>query len=548
MKNASASPCSLEQVAHQLGLSRHEFEPYGDLKAKLRVPEGLPPARGKLVLVTGMTPTRSGAGKTVTSIGLGQAFGRLGLRHCVCLREPSLGPVLGIKGGGTGGGRASLVPMEDINLHFTGDLHAVTSANNLIAACTDNHAHFDSEVGVNRDAITWPRVLDLCDRQLRHVELGLGGERDGFPHRGRFDITAASEVMAVLALAKDRADLRARLGRMVVAHDRDGRWVTVDQLGVLGALEVLLKEAMRPNLVQTTAGTPVLVHMGPFANIAHGCSSVVATRFALAHADYVFTEAGFGADLGAEKFVHLKCRQAGLAPAAAVLVMTGSALRKHGGAGKGSLGVPDPAAVARGMENVRVHVENLGKLGIPCVATLNRFPADSDAEVAMVRRRCDEFGIPFAVSDVFARGPNGGVGLARLVKQLADAQTPALKPLYELNAPLPAKIDSIARQLYRADGVDYTPEATRALARLEAQGLGELSICMAKTPFSLSDNPRLRGAPTGFRIQVRDAVIRAGAGFVVVLTGSTVSMPGLPRHSAAERIHLDPAGNVAGLT
>ncbi len=546
-----ATPLALSDVAAQLGLGASDVEPRGDHLGKLR-PEALQrlasrEPRGKLILVTAITATRKGAGKTVTAIGLGQAFGRLGLRHVVCLRQPSLGPTLGIKGGAAGGGHAQLVPMQDVNLHFTGDFHAVTTAHNLLAALVDNHAHFGDALGVDRARIVWPRVLDLCDRQLRHVQLGLGGAADGFPHEGCFDITAASEVMAVLALARDGADLQERLGRMIVAYDRAGSPVRAGQLPGLPSLAVLLRDALRPNLVQTLAGTPVLVHTGPFANIAHGCSSVIATRAALASSDYVITEAGFSADLGGEKFVHLKCRQAGLSPALAVLVVTLASLRRHGGVADADVERPDAEAVRRGLPQLRVHVENLRKLGLPVIVAHNVFASDAADERAVLQAECDALGVQLGGCDAYARGGGGALELAAQIKAAADVSRAEPRFLYELDAPLQHKLERIATEIYRADGVDLDPAAQADLVRLHAHGFDTLPVCVAKTQHSLSDDEHRAGVPRGHRLRVHELSVSAGAGFVVARAGAITRMPGMPREPGAHRIHLDAAGRARGL-
>jgi formate--tetrahydrofolate ligase len=545
------APRPLPQVVAPLGLGADDLELVGDHKAKLR-PAALAsalarPPRGKLILITAITATRKGAGKTVTAIGLGQAFGRLGLRHALCLRQPSLGPTFGQKGGAAGGGYAQLMPMADINLHFTGDSHAVTTAHNLLAALVDNHAYFADAVDLDPARITFPRVLDLCDRQLRHARIGTGSQHDGFAHDTRFDITAASEIMAVLALARDAQDLEARLARIVVGADRKGASVRAGQLAGLRALPVLLQHALRPNLVQSLEGTPAFVHAGPFANIAHGCSSVIATRAALALSDYVVTEAGFGADLGAEKFVHIKCRQAGLSPALAVLVVTLAALRRHGGVADSAVNEPNLSAASAGLPQLRVHAENLHKLGVPVVVALNAFPSDSAAEVALVRACCDTLGLSFAVSDAYARGGEGCVALAQEVQRAADASQATPRFLYELSVPLREKIERLATELYRADGVDFEAAALADLARLHEQGFGELPVCMAKTQHSLSDDAKLVGVPTGHRLRVRGLEVSAGAGFVVALTGAITRMPGMPAEPSAHRIHLDEQGRPRGL-
>jgi formate--tetrahydrofolate ligase len=545
------SPAPLADVAAQLGLGADDVEPRGDHLGKLRAHTlgvlAAQPPRGKLILVTAITATRKGAGKTVTAIGLGQAFGRLGLRHAVCLRQPSLGPTLGMKGGAAGGGHAQLQPMQDVNLHLTGDFHAVTTAHNLLAALVDNHAHFDDALGIDEARIVWPRVLDLCDRQLRHVQLGLGGRAHGFPHEGRFDITAASEVMAVLALARDARDLHERLGRMIVAYDRAGAPVPAARLPGLPSLPVLLRDALRPNLVQTLEGTPVLVHAGPVANLAHGCSSVIATRAALSCADYVITEAGFSADLGAEKFVHLKCRQAGLSPALAVLVVTLAALRRHGGAPDADVERPDRDALRRGLPQLRVHVENLRALGLPVLVARNVFPSDAAAERDALQTECDALGVTLSDCDAYARGGDGALELAAQARAVADASRAELRFLYELDAPLQQKLERIATALYRADGVDLDAAARADLERLHAHGFDRLPVCIAKTQHSLSDDEHLVGVPRGHRLRVRELSVSAGAGFVVARAGAITRMPGMPREPGAHRIHLDAAGHVEGL-
>lgn len=542
----STHPAPIGGVATALGLSQRETIPFGPDVVKVNVrDDGTPIRRGKLILVTAMTATPKGAGKTVTSIGLGQALGQMGLSHCICLREPSIGPALGMKGGATGGGRAQVLPKDEINLHFTGDLHAVTTAHNLLAALIDNHVHFGNAAEVDPGAITWPRVMDLCDRQLRHMEIGLGAEKDGFPHRTRFDITAASEVMAVLALAHNRDDLEARLSRMVVASDRAGRPLFARTFGAVGAMSALLRNALMPNLVQTLERTPALVHCGPFANIAHGCSSVVATRLALERTDYVVTEAGFGADLGAEKFVHIKCRQAGLQPSVAVLVANCPALRYHGGAD--ALDVPDLKALQVGLANLRVHAENLLRLGMRVVVALNRFPEDTPAEVGAVRDACEALGVPCEESRAFTDGSAGVMDLARTVKELADQEYQPLRYLYEVQTPIAEKLERVASTMYRAGSLEWDEQARADASQIAAMGLGHLPLCVAKTPLSLSDRKALRGAPTGFPLRVRGLSVSNGAGFIVVRTGAIERMPGMPEDPAALHIHLDGQGNIRGL-
>ena len=539
----------IAEIAEQLDLRPADLETYGEFKAKLRIaPPPDDACRGKLILVTAMTATRKGAGKTVTSIGLGQAMGRLGLRHCVCLREPSLGPTLGLKGGAAGGGLSQVLPMEDINLHFTGDIHAVGAAHNLLAALTDNHVHFDNPLNLDEDRLLFPRVLDLCDRQLRGCRIGLGGGTNGFEHNAHFDITAASEVMAVLALSRDSDELRQRLARIVVANDRHGAAITAEQMQAVGAMLVLLKQAALPNLVQTVEHTPALVHCGPFANIAHGCSSVAATRAALSLADYVVTEAGFGADLGAEKFLHIKCRQAGLWPAVAVVVLTSASLRRHGGVPERDSGRSNPQALIGGLENARVHIENMGKLGIRVVVALNHFPGDSPAEVDAIRALCDQLEVPFVVSLAHARGGAGALELAHEVKQLADKPPTAPRFLYEPGDSFEQKLDVIAREIYRADGVDFDDNARRDIEHLRTQGYGQLPPCVAKTPHSLSDRASQIGVPSHHRLRVGRVELAAGAGFLVAHAGKVTRMPGMPRSPGAHRLHVDAAGRTRGLS
>jgi formate--tetrahydrofolate ligase len=513
--------------------------------AKLRVS---PPAdddcRAKLILVTSMSATPKGAGKTVTSIGLGQAFGKLGLRGCVCLRQPSLGPTLGMKGGAAGGGLSHLLPANEINLHFTGDLHAITSAHNLMAALVDNHVHFDNAKQIEVGRSSWPRVLDLCDRQLRGCLIGRGSPSDGFEHETRFEITAASEVMAVLSLATDLGDLRKRLNRMVVARDRSGTPIAAKEVDATGAMLALLKDALHPNLVQTREHTPALVHCGPFANIAHGCSSVIATRLAMSLADYVFTEAGFSTELGAEKFFHIKCPQAGVWPAVVVLVVGCSALRWHGGA---AADTPNEAALRLGLANLDAHVENLRCFGVPVVVALNKSASDTPSEIEMIRMHCEQLGAEFAPSDAFTRGGEGTLDLAERVRAVADATTPAPRALYRADAPLLDKLRVLAKTLYRADDVTLGDAALDDLAWLEQHGLAGLPLCVAKTQHSLSDDKHRRGVPRNWNLRVRSLSVSAGAGFIVAHCGNVTTMPGMPKHPRAERIDVDDTGEPVGL-
>ena len=564
---AIAQATTLEPIAEigrKLGFDPEELEPYGRYKAKVSLDlverQRRERPAGKLVLVTAMTATRFGDGKTVTSISLALGFGKLGVSHCLALREPSLGPTFGIKGGAAGGGRAQVLPMEDINMHFTGDLHAVTSANNVLAAVVDNRAHFQERAirrgkaeaapgDLDPARIVWRRVLDVCDRQLRHCDIGLGKKSDGFPHRSGFDITAASEIMAVLALAKDRADLRVRLDRMVVGWTRDGRPVRAGELDSTGALEVLLHDALAPNLVQTTEHTPALIHCGPFANIAHGCNSLVATQLAMHSGEWAVTEAGFAADLGAEKFLDIKCRELGTFPAAVVLVVTCRALKLHGGVGLKDLGEENVEALTAGFANVRTHLGNLRDVyGVPVVVAINRFGFDTQAELQAVADLVEGEGASWAISEGFGRGGEGATELAKAVMAAGAEGNRPLQPCYELSAPLREKVEALARRVYRADGVDWSEEAEADLARIAAHGGDELPICVAKTQHSLSDNPELRGAPTGWRLRVSGLRMSAGAGFVIVRTGDVMLMPGMPKKSGAQDIGLDDAGNIVGLS
>lgn len=539
----------IPEIAAKLGVREEVLEPYGRNKAKLNLATlGDKPRRGKLILVTAINPTPAGEGKTTTSVGLADALTQLGKQTVLTLREPSLGPVFGIKGGAAGGGYAQVVPMEDINLHFTGDFHAVGAANNLLAALLDNHIQQGNALDIDVKQITWKRCVDMNDRQLRSIVCGLGGRMQGVPREDGFDITVASEVMAVLCLASGLGDLKARLGRMVVAYTRSGAPVTAHDLKAEGAMAALLKDAVKPNLVQTLEGTPALIHGGPFANIAHGCNSVAATDTALRLGDYVVTEAGFGADLGAEKFIDIKCRASGMRPDAVVIVATVRALKHHGGCPKSDLSKENLTALERGLPNLVRHVENItGVFGLPAVVAINRFESDSDAELELVREACGGYGVNVALSEVWGRGGAGGLELAREVVRLAEGETGRFSFVYPDELPLKDKITAIARKVYRADGVSYTPAAAKELSRLEELGYGALPVCMAKTQYSLSDDASKLGAPTGFCITVRGVKVNAGAGFVVALTGDVMTMPGLPRVPSAEKIDIDENGRISGL-
>ena len=539
----------IAEIAAAAGIPPDALEPYGKYKAKIdpafiAAQEGRPD--GRLVLVTGISPTPAGEGKTTTTIGLGDALRRAGQRAMICLREPSLGPCFGVKGGATGGGRAQVAPMDEINLHFTGDFHAITSANNLLAALIDNHVYWGNALGLDTRRVTWRRALDMNDRALRQVVTSLGGSPNGFPREGGFDITVASEVMAVFCLARNLADLQARLARMVVGARRDGSAVTAADLQADGAMAALLQAAFAPNLVQTLEGSPALVHGGPFANIAHGCNSVVATRLALKLADVVVTEAGFGADLGAEKFLDIKCRTAGLAPAACVVVATVRALKMHGGVAKGALAAEDTAAVRRGVANLRRHVENMQGFGLPVVVALNHFTTDTEAEFAAVSEEIAPLGVPVVLCTHWAKGAAGAEELTRAVLA-AMAPVPSLDLLYPDELPLADKIRTVARRIYRAADISVSPMAARSLAAWENAGHGRLPVCIAKTQYSFSADPSLLGAPEGHILPVREVRLSAGAGFVVAVCGDIMTMPGLPRVPAANSIGLDADGRIAGL-
>lgn len=540
----------ITDVAAKLGISEDDIELYGRYKAKLsmdliRRAEDKP--AGKLVLVTAITPTPAGEGKSTTTVGLAQGLHKIGKKVIVALREPSLGPCMGIKGGAAGGGYSQVVPMEDINLHFTGDFHAITSAHMLLAAMLDNHIQQGNALNIDPRRIVWKRVVDMNDRELRNIVVGLGGKAHGVPRQDGFDITVASEVMAILCLASSLHDLKERLSKIIVAYDYSGKPVTAGQIKAHGAMAALLKDAVKPNLVQTLENVPAIIHGGPFANIAHGCNSVMATKTCMKLADYTITEAGFGADLGAEKFFDIKCRYAGLKPDAAVIVATVRALKMHGGVPKTELKTPNVEAVKNGLCNLEKHIENVKKFGVPAVVAINIFAQDTPEELEAVREHCAKHGVNVALSDVFARGGEGGVELAREVVALAESGQADFKPIYELDIPLKAKIETIAKEIYGADGVNYTKEANKALQEFESMGYGNLPVCMAKTQYSFSDDPSLLGRPNGFTITIKNCRIAAGAGFIVVLTGDIMTMPGLPKVPAAEKIDVSDEGVISGL-
>ncbi len=534
---------SILDVARSLDLGPEHLDLHGTYKAKvLGAGPAARAAPGRLVLVSAITPTPAGEGKTTCSIGLAQGLARRGVRCAVALREPSLGPYLGLKGGGTGGGRSEVLPAEEINLHFTGDIHAVESAHNLLAALVDNHLHHGNALGLDSRRVVWRRVLDMNDRALRSIVIGLGGAREGVPRETGFDIAAASEVMAILCLARDVDDLKARLGRIVVGFRPDGSPVQAFDLKAVGAMAVLLREAVLPNLVQTTEGVPAFVHGGPFANIAHGTNSIAATRLALSLADAVVTEAGFAFELGAEKFFDINCAYGGFAPSATVLVATARALKMHGGVPLARVGEPDPEAVARGLPNLEKHVENIHKFEQPCVVAVNRFPGDTEAETRVIRERCAALGIEAVVADPYAEGGRGCEGLAEVVWALASRSEARFRPLYDWSAPIEEKIRTVAREMYGAEAVDYPPRAKRDRSHLERLGYGALPVCIAKTQQSLSDNPALLGRPKDFLVTVREIQLAAGAGFVIPITGEILRMPGLPAEPLAERLDLAPDG------
>lgn len=540
----------IREVAAQLGIQEDELELYGSYKAKLtdELMEKVKNRKdGKLILVTAINPTPAGEGKTTTSVGLGEAFGRMGKKAVLALREPSLGPCFGIKGGAAGGGYAQVVPMEDLNLHFTGDFHAITSANNLLAALLDNHIQQGNELNIDPRQVVWKRCMDMNDRVLRNIVVGLGSKMDGMVREDHFVITVASEIMAVLCLADDMADLKKRLGRIIVAYNFEGKPVTADDLKATGAMAALLKDALKPNLIQTLEHTPAIIHGGPFANIAHGCNSVRATKTALKLADYVVTEAGFGADLGAEKFLDIKCRIAGLKPDAVVLVATVRALKYNGGVPKADLSTENLEALKRGIVNLEKHIENLQKYHVPVVVTLNSFLTDTRAETEYVQQFCQERGCEFALSEVWEKGGEGGAALAEKVLKTLEEKESNFKPLYESSLSLTEKIETVAKEIYGADGVSYAPAALKELKRIEELGMGDFPVCMAKTQYSLSDDQTKLGRPSGFTVNVREVYVSAGAGFVVAVTGAIMTMPGLGKAPAAYGIDVSDEGVITGL-
>ena len=539
----------IDEIAAQVGIAPDELEHYGRYKAKITekaLARLSQKPDGKLVLVTAINPTPAGEGKTTTTVGLGQAMAKIGKSAVIALREPSLGPVFGIKGGAAGGGYAQVLPMEDINLHFTGDIHAITAANNLLCALIDNHLQQGNQLNIDPRRILFRRCMDMNDRALRQIVVGMGGKVNGVPREDSFQITVASEVMAILCLAENLSDLKERLGNILVAYTYEGEAVYVHQLGVQGALAALLRDAIKPNLVQTLENTPVVMHGGPFANIAHGCNSLRATRLALKLGDYAITEAGFGSDLGAEKFFDIKCRLGGLCPSAVVLVATVRALKYNGGVARAELAKPDEAALERGLVNLTAHIENMKKFGLPVVVAINRFATDSDGELNLIAQACKGLGADFALSEVFAKGGEGGIKLAQKVVEACNRPN-SFAPLYETELSIEQKLNIIAREIYGADGVMLTPAAQKAAREIERLGRANLPVCVAKTQYSLSDDPALLGRPSGFTITVRDLRLSSGAGFIVALTGDIMTMPGLPKQPAALQIDVDQNGNITGL-
>ena len=546
----SAKMKPISEIAKKVGLEDDDLELYGKYKAKIALEainrlENNPD--GKLILVTAINPTPAGEGKTTTMIGLSQALNKLGKKSVVAMREPSLGPCFGIKGGAAGGGYAQVVPMEDINLHFTGDIHAITAANNLIAAMLDNSIHQGNPLNIDVRNIVWRRVVDLNDRALRNTICGLGGKVNGMPREDGFDITVASEVMAILCLATSLEDLKERAGKMIVAYDYAGNPVTVNDIEATGAVTLLLKDAIKPNLVQTLDHTPVFVHGGPFANIAHGCNSVMATKLAIKLGDYAITEAGFGADLGAEKFLDIKCRQANLDPQAVVIVATVRALKMHGGVDKKELGTENLEALAKGIKNLEKHIENIAKYNLPSVVAINAFPTDSEAELQLLKDTCNKMGVDVAISKVWEKGADGGIELAEKLLEILDTKEANYQPLYDLNLSIKEKIETIAKEIYGADGVAFDKKVLTKMKKYEAQGLADLPICVAKTQYSLSDQPTLLGRPSGFTIKINDLIPSTGAGFLVAISGSIMRMPGLPKRPAAVNMDIDKDGKIVGL-
>ena len=540
----------IEQIADSIGIARKNLEFYGNYKAKIdyKIFEELKEKKdGKLILVTAITPTPAGEGKTTTTVGLGDALKKIGKKTMIALREPSLGPVFGVKGGAAGGGYAQVVPMEDINLHFTGDFHAIGAANNLLAAMLDNHIFQGNTLGIDPRRITWKRCVDMNDRQLRYVVDGLNGKTNGMPREDGFDITVASEIMAILCLASDIDDLKERLSRIIIGYTRESQPVTAGQLNAQGAMAALLKDALKPNLVQTLEHTPAFIHGGPFANIAHGCNSVMATKMALKLADYVVTEAGFGADLGAEKFLDIKCRFAGIQPSAVVIVATVRALKMHGGVPKTELGTENLTALEKGLPNLLKHIENITiKFGLPAVIAINRFPTDTEEELRLIEKMCRDAGVNVALSEVWEKGGDGGTQLAKEVIRLTEGPSD-FRFIYDDKASIKEKIEAVVREIYGGDGVDYTTEAEKSIEQLQDLGFGTMPICMAKTQYSFSDDAKKLGRPTGFRVTVKNVKVSAGAGFIVVLTGDIMTMPGLPKVPAAEKIDVDTNGKISGL-
>ena len=547
----SANMKPICEIAEDLGISADELELYGKYKAKLsdELCDRLEGEKdGKLILVTAINPTPAGEGKTTTSVGLGQAMKKIGKSAVIALREPSMGPVMGIKGGAAGGGYAQVVPMEDINLHFTGDMHAITAANNLLSAAIDNHIHQGNELDIDARTITWKRCLDMNDRALRQVVVGLGGKVNGYPREDGFMITVASEIMAILCLAKDMDDLKRRIAAIVIGYNTDGEPITAGDLKIAGAMGLLLRDAIKPNLVQTLENTPCLMHGGPFANIAHGCNSIRATKLGLKLADYCITEAGFGSDLGAEKFFDIKCRIGGLKPSCVVLVATVRALKYNGGVPKAELAKENTDALKDGIVNLGKHIENMQKYGLPVIVAINRFMTDTEEELKIIEQYCRDMSVDFSMCEVFAKGGDGGVELAEKVVEVSERGGEMnFAPIYDEKASIDEKINTIAKEIYGADGVVYTPKAKKAIARLEKQGFDKLPICMAKTQYSLSDDPSLLGRPSGFEITVREVMVSAGAGFVVALTGDVMTMPGLPKVPAANNMDIDKDGKIVGL-
>ncbi|MFQ3550072.1 MAG: formate--tetrahydrofolate ligase [Armatimonadota bacterium] len=545
----NAKPMHIRDIAQKIGIDEENLYYYGKDKAKidLKLLEKTNGSKeGKLILVTAITPTPAGEGKTTTTVGLGDALNKLGKKVSIAIREPSLGPCFGIKGGAAGGGRAQVIPMADINLHFTGDFHAITTAHNLLAAMLDNHIHQGNELDIDIHSITWKRVMDMNERALRDIVIGLGGKANGVPRQSGFDITTASEIMALLCLSKDRADLEDRLANIVVGLNKEGKPVTAKDLKASGAMAVVLKDAILPNLVQTLEHTPAFVHGGPFGNIAHGCNSVIATKLALSLSDYVVTEAGFGSDLGAEKFFDIKCRYADLKPVTAVVVATIRALKMHGGVPLKELAGSNPDAVRKGIENLEKHCENVRNVGLEPIVAINKFPTDTDEEIAVLTECCKDMGVDFALSDVWAKGGEGGIELAELVLNACNNES-KFTPAYELNLSLKEKIETVAKKFYGADGIDIAPTAQKQLKQIEDLGFGKLPICIAKTQNSLSDDAKAIGRPKGFRVAVREAKVSAGAGFVVVYAGNIMTMPGLPKEPAAVKIGMNSDGEIFGL-